>query len=539
MSESNENDSNKSEKNNKNINKYLAQIEQLENEIALEKSINNSLNIGAVTNNNDGEEEISKLKEELDFQNSKLIILKNTNKKQNKALIDLSKKLKIDQDNKKIPKKSNESNEAVNIVLKVKEKELACALNKMNILKKQNDSLKKDLYKNNQFAIKMEISDNSKEKSEILKNLDNELNTLNKQLTDHIQCLEERQKMSNEYNELKNELKSLKKGTQENKNKIRETENKLNDKFLMHNKLKSINNSNTVNKKKNYSNLLSSTNKTRHKKSSGNINNKIILPLITNNIQPSSTPNKTSTLLTNSFIEKIQNYFENNHDECDTLIYKIKEIENSSNTIQNKHYIEIKKFNKQISTLDEQFQLLNNEGKNTNSNIRVLKNKLNITKGEVRNQIKKLQELKKEYDDLDEVSKNKDYEITLLLGQINSLKQLAKYGGDKSTSPDEELIEKCIEKIKEQQKNGKKGIINRINNNSTGYTKLEISSENRNNNMGIIEYKYKDYKDYKDNSANNVSVGDNNRKKYGINSMTLTKNRNRFNKLEDKIENDN
>ena len=120
MSESNENYSNKSEKNSKNINKYLAQIEQLENEIALEKSINNSLNIGAVTNNNDGEEEISKLKEELDFQNSKLIILKNTNKKQNKALIDLSKKLKIDQDNKKIPKKSNESNEAVNIVLKVK-----------------------------------------------------------------------------------------------------------------------------------------------------------------------------------------------------------------------------------------------------------------------------------------------------------------------------------------------------------------------------------------------------------------------------------
>ena len=537
MSENNENDSNKSEENNKNMNKYLAQIEQLENEIALEKSINNSLNLGAIIDDKDGEEEILKLKQELESQKSKLSVLKNTNKKQSQALTDLSKKLskelKMAQENKNYSKKSSESskNEAVNIVIKVKEKEIACALNKMNILKKQNDSLKKDLYKNTQFTKKQEISDNSKEKSEILKNLDNELNTLNKQLTEHVQCLEERQKMSNEYNELKNELKSLKQSTQENKNKIRETESKLNDKSLMQNKLKIISNSSITNKKKNFSNILSASNQILNKKSNKSIDNEIILPLITNNTQSTTTQNKTSTLLTNSFIEKIQNYFENNHDECDTLIYKIKEIENSGNTIQNKHRIEIKKFNKQISALDEQFQLLNSEGKNTNSNIRVLKNKLNISKGEVKNQVKKFQELKKEYDDLDEVSKSKDYEITLLIGQINSLKQLAKYGGDNPTSPDEKLIEKCIEKIKEQQKNGKKGLGSKISNSE--FNKLKVSSENRKNNMSIKEY------NYKDSVETNFSSGLNKKKNYGINSMNFNSNRKRFNNLENKMENDN
>ena len=537
MSESEENNLNKSEENKNNINKYLAQIEQLENEIALEKSINNSLNLGTIINNNDGEDEISKLKQELNSQKNKLILLKNTNKKQNQALTDLSKRiskeLKAAEENKKTSKKSLElsKNEAVNIVIKVKEKELECALNKMNILKKQNESLKKDLYKNTQFAKKQEIFDNSKEKSEILKNLEEELNTLNKQLLEHIQCLEERQKMSNEYNELKNELKSLKKGTQENNSKMRETEKKMKDKFLMKNKLKLINNSSNTNKKTNYSNLLSDNNKIRQVKTNKSMDNEIMLPLITNNIQSIISPKKTSTLLTNSFIEKIQNYFENNQDECDTLIYKIKEIENSSNTIQNKHRIELKKFNKQISTLDEQFQLLNNEGKSTNSNIRVLKNKLNISKGEVKNQIKKLQELKKEYDDLGEVSKSKDYEITLLLGQINSLKKLAKYGGDNKLSPDEEAIEKCIEKIKEQQKNGKKGIVNKISN--SGYSKLQISSENRKNNMGII----KEY-NYKGNNATNSSVGINNKKNYVVNSMIFNNNRKRLNNLENRIEND-
>ena len=110
MSESEENNSNKSEENKNNINKYLAQIEQLENEIALEKSINNSLNLGTIINNNDGEDEISKLKQELNSQKNKLILLKNTNKKQNQALTDLSKRiskeLKAAEENKKTSKNS-------------------------------------------------------------------------------------------------------------------------------------------------------------------------------------------------------------------------------------------------------------------------------------------------------------------------------------------------------------------------------------------------------------------------------------------------
>ena len=431
--------------------KYITHIEQLQNELELEKSITNSLkNFGA-----EGEKLI-KLKSELQEYEQKLLQLKQTNRKQEEALNELRKKMskEIPKTNKSYSqsnkKKSNinngvTSNEAVNIVLKIKDRELNDAIQKMNSLKKENQNLKNELYKNDDYTKKLEIADTSKENEEKINELNNELKLLNKQLQEHKICVEEITKMNNEYNELKNKLKELKSNTNENKNKIKDIESpryvnsESAEKNLIGNRILN-------NKRKN--NVLMQSEKKINNISSmlGGRNSNIVLP-------PISTPrqmknNSNQSILTNDFVERVKKYFENNKEELETLLFKINEIENCRTIIENKHKNEINQFNKQITTLDEQFQMLNSNEKSINSNVRVLKNKLNIIKGEAKTQSKKFTELKKEFESLENLSKEKDYEISLLLGQINSLRNLANI--NEEIIP-EDKIDAYIDKLKTEQ----------------------------------------------------------------------------------------
>ena len=441
--------------------KYITQIEQLQNELLLEKSITNSLkNYGMAG------DELVKLKSDLQDKEQKLIQLKQTNKKQEEALNTLGKKIA-----KEIPKniksysqnkfKQNKNNndiiqnEAVNIVLKIKDRELNDAIQKMNSLKKENQNLKDELYKNDDYSKKVEIVDTSKENEKKIKELNTELKILNKQLVEHKICIEEQSAINKEYNELKNKLKELKNNTNENKNKIKEMEaknyintepNEKNDKILFSNKL--------FNKKKK-NNLSLTENKINNTSLTNARNNNIILPPIAtprkysqNKNNVNNSINMEQSILTSDFIERVRNYFENNKEEFEALLFKINEIENCRKTIENKHKSEINQFNKQINTLDEQYQLLNNNGKNNSSNIRVLKFKLNIAKGETKTQSKKYSELKKEFDSLDNKSKEKDYEISLLLGQINSLRNLVNFG---DTILPEDKINTYVNKLKIEQ----------------------------------------------------------------------------------------
>ena len=250
-------------------------------------------------------------------------------------------------------------------------------------------------------------------------------------------------------------MKELKNNTNENKNKIKEMEaknyintepNEKNDKILFSNKL--------FNKKKK-NNLSLTENKINNTSLTNARNNNIILPPIAtprkysqNKNNVNNSINMEQSILTSDFIERVRNYFENNKEEFEALLFKINEIENCRKTIENKHKSEINQFNKQINTLDEQYQLLNNNGKNNSSNIRVLKFKLNIAKGETKTQSKKYSELKKEFDSLDNKSKEKDYEISLLLGQINSLRNLVNFG---DTILPEDKINTYVNKLKIEQ----------------------------------------------------------------------------------------
>ena len=74
-----------------------------------------------------------------------------------------------------------------------------------------------------------------------------------------------------------------------------------------------------------------------------------------------------------------------------------------------------------------------------------------MIKGEAKTQSKKYIELKKEFDTLENESNEKDYEISLLLGQINSLRNLVNFS---ETMVPEDKIDAYINKLKiEQNKN--------------------------------------------------------------------------------------
>ena len=500
--------------------KYITQIEQLQNELELEKNITNS-----IKNYGTSGEELIKLKTDLQENERKLLQLKQTNKKQEEALNNLRKKIaketpkiktnsqnKYKNDNKRGDLKQNE---AINIVLKIKDRELNDAIQRMNNLKKENQKLKNELYKNEDYNKKLEIKDTSREYSDKIKELNTELKIINKQLAQHKICLNEQNKINNEYKELKNQLKQLKSNTNENKIKINEIQAKpysiskdLMEKNLFSNRLSNKRKRSVLSVSENKINNFSTTQATSNK-------NIILPPIATprkNSENKNNIPNEQS-ILTKDFIEKIKNYFGNEIENFETLLFKLNEIENCKKAIENKHRNELHQFNKQINTLDEQFQILNNNGKANNSNIKVLKNKLNVIKGQTRIQTKKFIELKKEYDSLDDISKGKDYEISLLLGQINSLRNLVSYNDD---SMPEDKMDIYINQLKREQKKE---------------IKIEEKNENKGEDNGEKDKKY----EKESNSVFNTESSKNSKKEkkagntIDIKSYSSKKNNNKIN----------
>ena len=224
---------------------YLAQIEELENELQLEKKISESL--GDQPDNN---EEILKLQNHLSETNNKLNQLITTNHRQEEALSILRRQLDKEQDkyksrnkpkillsqnfsnpiinNNKSKKKiflsqSDESKkEAINIVLKIKDKAINVAINRMNYFKKENELLKKELYKNDDYTNNLGLEDYSNENKKKIEILNDEIKILNNQLEEHRKCIYERNLLNKEYIELKKNLQEIKKNIKEVKDSIKE-----------------------------------------------------------------------------------------------------------------------------------------------------------------------------------------------------------------------------------------------------------------------------------------------------------------------------
>ena len=564
-------------------NDYLAQIEQLENELALEKKISNS-----IEDLPEYSEQIMKLQNNLNEKENKLSQLISTNKKQEEALNYLRRRLEKEIDkNKQFKKHSNSElchsssvsinnckqtikikfmspnrnneiskSEAFNIVLKVKDKEINDALQKMNAIKKENDSLKKELYKNDDYTNNLSLVNSTCEYSNKIKELSNETKILNNQLEEHQKCLKEIKELNDEIDNLKKTFKELKDNIKKNKIDIKEKQNELEqfntEKIPEEMVKKSFSpRNNLLTKYKNYV------------KFTRNLENENF-PFITKSTKHSSLPkistsqliNKNPTsVLNEDFCTKLKKFYAGKESEYNELVKKITEIEKKGGLILNKHRNELKLFNTQIVSLDEQFKILNNEGKGTGSNIKVLKFKLHTTKNEAKLAAKHLQNLKNKLNNAEFVAKERDYEISILLGQINNLKnkakaklevpedEMAKYVDNlpNKANEDKEIInKKTINNEKNEYDNtkilssrnyGKKKVAD--NNNTSNEQKLETINNNNNNNEKDEKNslnntsKINTVRTYKTNKENNNNKNNaNNSNKPDSNQTTINNNNN-------------
>ena len=441
-----------------NEDEYIALIEGLENELLIEQYITKSLKKDPSFN-----EEVNKLKNELNSKNSKLEQLKLINKKQENTLIEF--KNKLNKENKKKAMnnkviincdnnlniylkniKEVSKNEAINNAIKLKDSALINVINKMNSLKKENEELKKKIYQNESnyncsHNNNSTYEDSSQKNLEKIKFLQNEIKALNRQLIEHNKCIEDQNKVNKEYNNLKNELKLLKINNQDIKNKIKEFEKKIlnieiND--INNNSIINYNNNNLTLKKNNNNLILNMTNKRQSSLKNNSLSRTVIKsqkqnllpiisiqPLVPNTYNYSFNQNNNKTILTGDFLKNIKKYFNNEH-EYYTLINKINHIESKGNNGDRGENITCKDFkiyNNQFYKLEKnQFINFNSEGKETDSNIKMMNYKLNTLKDEIKLQNKKIEDSEKHLKNIKNIGKEKDDEISRLLKQINIVK---------------------------------------------------------------------------------------------------------------------
>ena len=441
-----------------NEDEYIAQIEGLENELLIEQYITKSLKKDPNFN-----EEVNKLKTELNSKNNKLEQLKLINKKQENTLIEFKNKLKKEinkkaMNNKVIINNDNNlninlksvkevsKNEAINNAIKLKDSALINVINKMNLLKKENEELKKKIYQNESnyncsHNNNSNYEDSSQKNLEKIKFLQNEIKTLNKQLIEHNKCIEEQNKFNKEYNNLKNELKLLKINNQDIKNKIKEFEKKILNIEINDINNNSINNYNINNLtlKKNSNNLiLNITNKRQSSIRNNTLSRTVmkskkqsllpiisIQPLVPNTYNYLFNQNKNKSILTDDFLKNVKKYF-SNEKEYIAFISKINDIESKENkggVGDNITCRDFKLYNSQPYKLDKnQYINFSLEGKENDNNIKMMNYKLNTLKDENKLLQKKNEDLEKNLNNIKNIGKKKDCEMSKLINQINILK---------------------------------------------------------------------------------------------------------------------
>ena len=421
---------------------YIVQIEELSNELQIEKNITNSIQKDPVQ-----EEIISKLKDELSEKQIKFNQLKNTNEKQKKAIEQLSKEI-----NKTFLKTKNNNNnlnhishrkynsdftknkeEPINIILKIKEKQLNEALSQLEALRKKNEEMKLTLENsNNDYNQKIELIDLGKEKEEKISVLNKELKMLNKEMEDHNKCLNEQKECLNVLEQLKKEMKEEKKENMNLREKIKENEKKLH--FLIFGDVEKIKKKNNNNENITYKNN----------------NKKKYLPTL-------KSSRMNNTILSENFLNKLKESI-NDIEEYEILINKIKDLENGRSKLEKKHKNELNLIGEQINNLDIQYNFLDNKGKENDTENRILKCKINELKNEQKINQKKLIDSQKQLEFLINKNKEKDQEIKLLTMKLNSMKKIIKYG---NVNEDDMEINEYINKLKKEKEDTFKNIISK------------------------------------------------------------------------------
>ena len=401
---------------------YIAQIEQLQNELQIERQITSTIQTDPLI-----DEEIIRLRSLISLKTSKLTHLAATNEKQANALTTLKKEVQKQMQKHQVTQHKSEISKEnpIDIVLRVKNKELNNALALIDVLSKDNAQMKKTIDQNGEYHSKLELIDTGRIKEDKIKKLKSEVDTLTKELESHKQCLKEK-------SEFVETLENIKK----------EIANEKNQHLLLRKEFKDI-------EDKNKAITLKGTIKKENKINKDNNNNITSIKGNNNITQINNNNNKVNGLLNEEIKKKLKEIMNQKEDDYNLLIEKIETLQNIRDFLDKKHKGELKQFINQITEFHKEIDTLSNQGKELETSNKIIQFSLNDIKKEHKGYQKKILSYQSQLDKMQKISKEKDQEIKLLTHQLNSLRKIIKHG---TVDPLETEVTKYIEKIKMENK---------------------------------------------------------------------------------------
>jgi hypothetical protein len=468
---------------------FLFKQKKLEDDVDREKEINRQLK---ATHAKVLEEKNKEIKDKdkniqtITLANAKLMQTLDELKKEVDEHFD---KVNVRQVSEKMKKsKEDNSKNPLEIVVKVKEKELKNANHMIEILRKDNETLKNNLDNFGDYNLVSGLQDKLKVKEKEILDLNGEIKTLTKVLEDHKKCPSIKKDLENELKTLHNDVKILKDSYKTQQNKMKEDEKtrqrtvdqlinmkKELDKFQKAGENQILNNTDGIKKltvtDKKIKLIKEITNpKPEEKKSTSSVERpkKLIsepaksksqskrkLPVTGNDekvkIFSKEDKSKLEGVLSPSEIEKLEKRYD--------------ALEHSKQALENKYKAEIKKYMKKFADQESRLEFLNIQLKETEHKWKINSLQINEYKSEQKAYQRKLNETKEQTDSLYNLIREKDQENKILINQLNSLRKLVKHN---AVPPMDSEVVKHLEKIKMEESTGNSIIndsVDRINNN--------------------------------------------------------------------------
>ena len=469
---------------------YKKKIKELESNLALLNDENQNLK----NLKEEKEKEITDRDKKINF-----ITLANNKLMQN--LEDLKKQVdeRFDKVNfKKVTDKMKYAEEekkqtSIENLLKIKEKELRNSSQMIEFLRKNNEMLQKTVDNYTDYKNIFKVQDKLTLREKEIMDLQLEIKALNKTIEEHKKCMNEKSQLLNEIKILKDDLKLFKENNKELNFKLKEEEkrhDRIRNKYfsvtreienkkintvvdqitsnLGSNQMNDMNKINALNHDINLTNVLTDKNiakeeveklktavpkkklselkLTKQMKNAGSKRNleekqnKLNLQIFTNNERDELTKN-----LSEEQIIKIERKFE--------------ALENSRNSIENKHKTDVKILTKKISQLEEKLEFLNSQIKESEQRNKIFQFQVNEYKNEQRVYQKKLNETQLSIEQLTNTLKEKEQENKILTKQIESMRKVIKHN---ALPPIDENIKNHLDKIKKEEMEQKQQADNKI-----------------------------------------------------------------------------
>lgn len=467
---------------------YLKKISNLESLLEQEKKMSKNL---IETHKAEMEEKVKEIREKEKSVNS----ISMTNAKLMQALEELRKevdqqfeKVNIKQVKKRGEKEKEKENKQnpLKIVIKVKEKELKNANQMVEILRKDNEQLLKNIGAYD-FKNVLEAQDKLKIKEKENQELLIEIRTLNRALEEHRRCPGIRKDLENEMRKLKEDVKTLKDTVHLKDAKIKE-DKKIHDKTVNqlislkqdYDKLVKLNKAEGGNKilidKKKVNNLnhdgniMSALNTEEREKVNVSVSVKDSIPLkdlspskkliiIQRNKSPTDNPTRSITMDTKTPHKLIQkklfsldeiSKFEKIMDKSDLqkIEKKFEALDHSKQSVENKHKSDVKILMKKINDQQERLEFTNLQLKEAEQKSKIGQFQINEYRNEQKVYQRKLNEMHGLVDSLSKTIKEKEQENKILVNQLSSMRKVVKHN---AVPPMDSELARHIEKIKNEE----------------------------------------------------------------------------------------